>query len=163
MRRRGALSVACVVLLLAFLGPGGAKPARFAGDRTVAGARARAIVAAVNAVRTTHRLPALSVDVRLGRAARSHSLDMLRRGYFAHGDLGARMVRFHVRGTLFEENLVFSSGILSGQAAVADWLASPPHRGALLDPRLRRIGVSAPIGPFDGFATATVVTADFAN
>ena len=88
---------------------------------------------------------------------------MLRRGYFAHGNLLARMVRFHVRGTLFEENLVYSSGILSGQAAVADWLASPPHRETLLDPKLRRIGVAAPVGPFSGYATATVVTADFAG
>src|SRR5215468_10135259 len=163
MRCRGALSVACVVLLLALLGPGEAKPAQFFGNRTVAGARARAIVAAVNAVRTAHLLPALTVDLRLSRAARSHSIDMLRRGYFAHGNFAARMARFHVRGTLFEENLAFSSGILSGQAAVADWLASPPHRETLLDPKLRRIGVSAPVGPFDGFATATVVTADFAN
>jgi uncharacterized protein YkwD len=163
MRRRGALSVACVVLLLTLLGPGEAKSARLAGYRTVAGARARVIVVAVNTVRAAHALPALSVDLPLSRAARSHSLDMLRRGYFAHGNLGARMARFHVRGTLFEENLAFSSGILSGQAAVADWMASPPHRETLLDPKLRRIGVSAPVGSFDGLATATVVTADFAN
>ena len=88
---------------------------------------------------------------------------MMRRGYFAHGNLLARMVRFHVRGTLFEENLVYSRGILSAQGAVADWMASPPHRETLLDPKLRRIGVAAPVGPFSGYATATVVTADFAG
>ena len=162
MRRRGALSV-CVVLLLALLGPGGAKPGRLAGNSTATGARARALVAAVNSVRTAHLLPTLSVDFRLSRAARSHSLDMMRRGYFAHGNLLARMMRFHVRGTLFEENLVYSSGILSAQGAVADWLASPPHRETLLDPKLRRIGVAAPVGPFNGYGTATVVTADFAG
>ena len=152
-----------MVLLLALLGPGGAKPGRVTGNRTAAGTGARAIVAAVNAVRAAHLLPPLSVDLRLSRAARAHSLDMMRRGYFAHGNLLARMIRFHVRGTLFEENLVYSSGILSGQKAVADWLASPPHRETLLDPKLRRIGVGAPVGPFSGYATATVVTADFAG
>lgn len=88
---------------------------------------------------------------------------MMRRGYFAHGNLLARMLRFHVRGTVFEENLVWSSGVLGGQGAVADWLASPTHRETLLDPTLRRIGVGAPVGPFSGCPTATVVTADFAG
>jgi len=88
---------------------------------------------------------------------------MIRRSYFAHGNLGARMTLFHVRGTLFEENLAWSSGVLGGQGAVADWLASPPHRETLLDPKLRRVGVGAPVGPFSGYATATVVTADFAG
>ncbi|MGN6431974.1 MAG: CAP domain-containing protein [Gaiellaceae bacterium] len=152
-----------MVLLLALLGPGGAKSGRLAGSRTDAGARGRAIVAAVNAVRAAHVLPGLQVDFRLARAARAHSLDMMRRGYFAHGNLLARMVRFHVHGSLFEENLVWSRGVLAAQGAVADWLASPPHRETLLDPKLRRIGVAAPVGRFDGYATATVVTADFAG
>jgi uncharacterized protein YkwD len=152
-----------VVLLLAFLGPGGAKPGRLASNGTAAGARAQAIVASVNAVRTAHLLPALTVDLRLSRAARAHSLDMLRRGYFAHGNVLARMLRFHVRGSLFEENLVWSSGVLAAQDAVADWLASPTHRETLLDPKLRRIGVAAPVGPFNGYAAATLVTADFAG
>jgi uncharacterized protein YkwD len=163
MSRRGALSVVGVVLLLALLGPGEAKPSRLAGNRTTAGARARAIVAGVNAVRSAHLLPGLQVDVRLACAARAHSLDMIRHDYFAHGNLGARMARFHVRGSLFEENLVWSSGVLPAQSAVADWLASPPHRETLLDPKLRRIGVAAPVGPFGGYGTATVVTADFAG
>jgi uncharacterized protein YkwD len=150
-------------VLLALLGPGGAKPERLTRNSTTAGARAQAIVAAINAVRAAHLLRTLSVDLRLSRAARAHSLDMLRRGYFAHGNLSARMSRFHVRGSLFEENLVYSSGVLSAQRAVADWLASAPHRETLLDPKLRRIGVAAPVGPFQGYATATLVTADFAG
>ena len=152
-----------MVLLLALLVPGGAKAGQVAGTRTAAGARARAIVAAVNAVRAAHHLPGLQIDLRLARAARAHSLDMIRRSYFAHGNLGARMTLFHVRGTLFEENLAWSSGVLGGQGAVADWLASPQHRETLLDPKLRRVGVGAPVGPFSGYATATVVTADFAG
>src|SRR5262249_60717122 len=88
MSVRGALSVACMVVLLALLGPGGAKSSRLAANQTNAGARARAIVAAINAVRAANLLPGLRVDLRLARAANAHSLDMLRRAYFAHGNLG---------------------------------------------------------------------------
>jgi uncharacterized protein YkwD len=140
-----------------------AQPRTLIRARSGATARDRAIVAAINAFRAQNLLPRLRVDLRLARAARAHSQDMLRRDYFGHGNLAARMSHFHVRGTLFEENLACSSGVLSGQQVLADWLASPPHRATLLDPNLRRIGVAAPVGPFEGFPTVTVVTADFAG
>jgi uncharacterized protein YkwD len=121
------------------------------------------LIVAINAVRSVHLLPRLTIDRRLVRAARSHSRDMLRRHYFAHGNFGARMSRFHIRGTLFAENLVWGSGVMSPNAAVAEWLTSPPHRQNLLDPQLRRIGVATPLGAFGGFSTATMITADFAG
>jgi uncharacterized protein YkwD len=52
---------------------------------------------------------------------------------------------------------------MSGNEAVAQWLTSPPHRQNLLDPNLRRVGVATPVGAFDGFSTATMITADFAG
>jgi uncharacterized protein YkwD len=88
---------------------------------------------------------------------------MLRRHYFAHGDLGARMWQFRCRGRLFAENLDWGSGLVSANTAVADWLASPPHRGNLLDPTLRRVGVAAALGPFGGYSKSTMITADFAG
>jgi len=133
------------------------------GSTGASTARESALVAAVNSVRTLHLLPKLRVDLRLTRAARFHSRDMLLHNYFGHGNLSARMARFHVRGRLFEENLAYSSGVMSANTTVADWLASPEHRTILLDPTLRRIGVAAPIGAFGGFARATMVTADFAR
>ena len=160
--RRGALSV-CVLVLFAVLAAPQATARRLTGSIAASTARESALVAAVNSVRTLHLLPKLRVDLRLTRAARFHSRDMLLRDYFAHGDLLARMARFHVRGHLFEENLAYSSGVMSARTAVADWLASPEHRTILLDPTLRRIGVATPIGAFGGFARATVVTADFAR
>ncbi|HEX6491814.1 MAG TPA: CAP domain-containing protein [Gaiellaceae bacterium] len=126
-------------------------------------ARDTALVTAINAVRMLHLLPRLTIDRRLVRAARSHSRDMLRHHYFGHGNFAARMAAFHIKGTLFAENLVWGSGVLSPAAMVAQWLASPPHRANLLDPQLQRIGVATPVGPFAGFRTATIVTADFAN
>ena len=153
----------CVILVFAFFAAPEAKASSVAGSSAASTTRNRALVAAINSVRALHLLPKLSVDFRLARAARFHSLDMLRYDYFAHGDLAGRMTRFHVRGRLFEENLAWSSGVMSANVTVADWLASPAHRAILLDPSLRRIGVATPVGAFRGLSTATLVTADFAR
>jgi uncharacterized protein YkwD len=162
--RRGALSVCALVLALLFVGAiPEAAARRLTGTTGASTARENALVDAVNLVRTLHLLPKLRVDPRLTRAARFHSGDMLLHDYFGHGNFTARMARFHVRGRLFGENLAYSSGVMSAKAAVADWLASPEHRSILLDPTLHRIGVATPIGAFDGFARATMVTADFAG
>ena len=160
--RRGALSV-CVVVLFAVWAAPEALARRLTGTGSTSTARNTALIAAVNSVRTLNLLPTLRFDLRLARAARAHSRDMLRRRYFGHANFSARMSRFHVRGRVFAENLAFSSGVLSANAMVADWLNSPEHRTILLDPSLHRIGVATPIGAFRGFPTATVVTADFAG
>jgi uncharacterized protein YkwD len=158
----GALSVFTVVLCVAVAAP--EVSARPLTERGVASAtRNTALIAAVNTVRTAHLLPQLQVDANLSRAARSHSRDMLVHDYFAHGNFAVRMSRFGVRGRVFAENLAWGSGVMSANATVARWLASPPHLTVLLDPSLRRIGVATPIGAFGGFARATLVTADFAG
>jgi uncharacterized protein YkwD len=41
------------------------------------------------------------------------------------------------------------------------WLASPGHRANLLKPSYRRIGVGVARGTFQGYAGASIVTADF--
>ena len=162
MRCRGALSVFVVVLFVAVAAP--EVSARRLTERGAASApRNTALIAAVNTVRTAHLLPLLQVDANLSRAARSHSRDMLVHDYFAHGNFALRMSRFGVRGRVFAENLAWGSGVMSANATVARWRASPPPRPVLLDPSLRRIGVATPIGAFGGFARATLVTADFAG
>ena len=161
--RRGALSVVCVVVVfvVARAPEAAARPLTECGAASAA--RDTALVAAVNSVRTLHLLRKLRVDLNLSRAAQSHSRDMLLHDYFAHGNFAQRMSRFGVRGRVFAENLAWGSGIMAANATVAHWLASPPHRTVLLDPELRRIGVASPVGPFSGFAAATLVTADFAG
>jgi uncharacterized protein YkwD len=159
---RGALSVLTVVLFVAVAAPKAlARPlTQGAGASTT---RDTALIAAVNSVRTVHLLARLRIDADLSRAALSHSRDMLLHDYFAHGDFAVRMSRFGVRGHVFAENLAWGTGVVSANTTVTRWLASPPHRTVLLDPALRRIGVATPIGAFDGFAKATMVTADFAG
>ena len=116
----------------------------------------------MNEIRTSHGLRPLRPDSRLTRAARAHSLDMIRRQYFAHGALGPRLRRFKVRGYV-AENLAWGVGSLAGaRSIVSSWMASPPHRATLLRPAFRRVGIGAVVGPFAGYARARVVTADFA-
>jgi len=158
--RRGAPSV-CAIVLFAVLAAPEAAARPVTGSGAASTARDSALVAAVNSVRTVHLLTKLRVDFHLERAARSHSRDMVLHDYFAHGNLLARMLRFRVRGHVFAENLAMGRGVMSANATVANWLASPPHRAVLLDPELRRIGVATPVAAFGGWSSATVVTADF--
>src|SRR5919204_5573183 len=119
MRRR-PVSVCVVVLVAALVAPTAA-----ARSRSRSGAalypRESALVVSINSVRTLHLLPRLRVDSQLVRAARSHSRDMLRHHYFAHGNFSTRMAQFHVRGTLFAENLYWGSGVASPNATIASW------------------------------------------
>jgi uncharacterized protein YkwD len=122
------------------------------------------VLAAVNAARTAHGLRPLRLDLTLRSAARSHSADMLRQNYFAHGAFAARMAAFHVQGRQAGENLAWGSGPYGRAGAmIIEWLASPEHRANLLSPVYSRIGIGLVRGSFQGTAGATVVTADFAG
>jgi len=116
----------------------------------------------MNAVRKSHGLPTLRVDSHLVRAARGHSSDMLRRGYFAHGSVAGRAVAVGARGPLFGEDLAWATR-LTAQWVVDSWLASPSHRAVLLRPGFRRVGIGIVFGTFIGHGGAGIVTADFAG
>ncbi|MGB2953147.1 MAG: CAP domain-containing protein [Gaiellaceae bacterium] len=122
-----------------------------------------ALLRVINSVRAQSGLARLRPDAHLERAARAHSTDMLRRGYFDHGDFAARMSRFGCRGPYLGENLAWGTGRLGPAEVVRMWLASPGHRANLLHPGLRRLGVATPTGSFEGYGVSTVVTADFAG
>lgn len=118
----------------------------------------------MNHARAAHHLAPLRADATLQRAARSHSVDMVRRAYFAHGDFALRMRRFDVAGSFAAENLAWGVGTrAAARTIVAEWLASPEHRANLLRPGFRRVGLGTLVGSFSGHAGATVVTADFAG
>jgi uncharacterized protein YkwD len=123
----------------------------------------RELLTEMNRVRAAHGMPTLRVDTRLERVARAHSRDMLRRGYFAHGEFARRMTSFGARGRAVGENLGWGVGASgTARSIVEAWLASPPHRANLLRPGFRRIGVGRLVGSFAGYGGAAVVTADFA-
>jgi uncharacterized protein YkwD len=122
------------------------------------------LLRAVNTTRTAHGLRPLTLDATLTRAARAHSLEMLRGGYFSHGDFHGRMVAFHVRGPVAGENLAWGNGTYAAPATViSEWLQSPEHRANLLRPGFTRIGIGTTQGSFLGTGGATVMTADFAG
>jgi uncharacterized protein YkwD len=122
-----------------------------------------ALIRAINAERTPRGLVPLRVDLRLEQAARAKSSEMLRTGTFAHGDVRARLVRFGARGPTYGENLAWASGSNASARIVRMWMESPGHRANILRASFTRIGLGRRVGPFAGYGSAAVVTADFAG
>jgi uncharacterized protein YkwD len=132
------------------------------------------VLAAVNKFRVAHGLVALRESASLDRSARRHSLEMGRRGYFAHASADRtafwrRIRRFYpARGHSYwsvGENLLWESPSVGAAGAMKLWIASPPHLENLRSPQWRRLGVSAirvvsAPGVFHG-RTVTIITTDF--
>ncbi len=133
-----------------------------------------ALVDQLNAVRAARGLVRLRVSPALTTAANVHSMQMAKRGYFSHNSASGasfsqRIAYFYpargYRTWAVGENLLWGSPDVGAVRAVKLWLASPPHRANLLNPRWRQVGVaavhstSAP-GVYHN-APATIVTADF--
>jgi uncharacterized protein YkwD len=132
------------------------------------------VVVDINRFRVEHGLARLRLSPQLTSAARAHSQQMAQDGYFAHESAdGAafwlRLQSFYHRSPAqlwaVGENLLWSSSSLNGDRALGLWLASPPHRQNLLDPRWREIGISAvhearAPGVYHGL-DVTILTADF--
>jgi uncharacterized protein YkwD len=138
------------------------------------GTRARRLLSELNDLRRARSLVPLRVSAGLTAAAREHSLDMAREGYFGHETLGGlsvgdRISRYYPsagsRYWSVGENLAWASPDLGATRAMRLWLGSPMHRENLLTAEWREIGIgtvhvaSAP-GIFGG-APVTIVTVDF--
>jgi uncharacterized protein YkwD len=136
-------------------------PAAGAQARTLSSSEA-SLLQTMNSVRASNHLAPLRLDVRLLRAARGHSTDMMHRQYFAHGAVAGRVLAEGAHGPVFGEDLAWGTGV-GAQWAVGQWLASPPHRAVLLRPGFRRVGIGIAFGSFAGHGGAVVFTADFAG
>ena len=118
----------------------------------------------MNQVRVARGLRPLHFSGKLRAAARAHSRDMMRRGYFAHGALARLAAAFDIDAPVVGENLAWGTGSYgTARVIVQEWLASPEHRENLLRPGFRWVGVGSAVGTFVGRSGATVVTADFAG
>jgi uncharacterized protein YkwD len=156
LRKKHILVLFATVFVLSTLVPGA-----FAARKTSA---TLSLLKAMNAARAAHGLRPLRLDTTLRAAARSHSVDMLRGNYFAHGDFRDRMIAFHLKASIAGENLAWGSGNYgTAQTIVQEWLASPEHRANLLRRSFSRIGIGIVHGSFQGTAGAAIVTADFAG
>jgi uncharacterized protein YkwD len=118
-----------------------AKPA-VATDRA---AYENAVVALTNAQRTAKGCPALRRDDRLVAAARAHSADMVRQGFFDHtGSDGSSFVAREIaagypRKGPSAENIAW--GYRTPRDVVTGWMHSPGHRANILNCGSVAVGV----------------------
>jgi len=170
------LGVVAAIGAAAAVVPAAAAPANGrVGARVVVLAKLQSqLLAALNGVRAAHDLAPLRSNPQLTRAAAQHSREMVASGYFGHESadgsaFSARVQRFYAPGPsgyrAIGENLLWASPDLDAKRALALWMTSRPHRGNILSPLWREIGISAEHvhtapGTFGGLEV-TVVTADF--
>lgn len=106
---------------------------------------------AVERVRSQHGLASLEPDRRIAAVARAHSQDMVRRGFFDHispdgENLDGRLRAAEIAFRSAAENIARARGVESPvDTAVAEWMASPGHRGNILDGRFTRTGIGVAV------------------
>jgi uncharacterized protein YkwD len=129
-----------------------------------AGIESRVLVL-LNDIRHEHGLSSLAGSTALRQAARSHSSDMLKRGYFEHNSpnepFGTR-IRRYLDSPLVGENIAWGTGRYgTAQGIVSLWMRSAPHRHVILMASLHRVGLGIATGSFKGAQEAVMTTADF--
>jgi len=104
----------------------------------------------INRFRRRRGLRLLRLDPQLQQAARDHSLNMARHGYFDHHDLEGKTVRDRVarraagHWTLVAENIAKDrAGVAEVKQVCESWMKSPGHRKNILHPRFSETGVGA--------------------
>jgi uncharacterized protein YkwD len=158
-----ALAAAVTLLLLCVV----AAPA-LAFDRAAAEAT---MLRLINHARTSRGLHAVSTHDALHKAARAHSVDMIRRDYFAHTSLSGRSVGARARKAGYKgdewsqwsvgEVIAWGSGSRGTPAAVFKaWMKSRPHRKIVLGQRWRDVGVGCRRGSFKGIGGVNMWTVD---
>ena len=181
MSQRRQLVAAIAALALSVAGAGahaGAAGAAACASADAAPAQAsrsevaRASLCVINAERRSRGLQALGVNPQLAMAARRHSLDMVRRRYFAHtAPTGVSFVQ-RIRRVgylssahrwLVGETLAWGWGPgASAHEIVQAWMRSPEHRRIVLTPAYREVGIGVVWGgPHRRAAPKATFTADF--
>jgi uncharacterized protein YkwD len=159
------MRIAAAVLVTAVVVPGASAARLERADLVVEASPAevtgpaeleRGIAAAVNALRRRHRLRPLLPSRSLARAADAHAAVLARTGTFTHdwpdGRPFARWIPSFYRQSGYRvwragENLLWSTGELTPDAALRLWLGSPPHRKVLLAPSWRELGLGVVHAP----------------
>jgi uncharacterized protein YkwD len=171
----GALVVAASALITApvlLAGSGSAAPACPSSGQSPSNLTPeqaeQAVICLINKARRQDGVRRLTRDPRLESAARGHSAAMDSGNFFAHGSTLERIKATGYLGGasswMVGENIAWGSGGQgSPKATVARWMASPPHRSAILSRQFRNIGVGVAIGsPLGaGGENTAIYTADF--
>ena len=106
------------------------------------------LLALVNRDRAAAGLAPLALDARLAEAARAHSHDMADHDFVAHispttGSAVERVARVGLTPDLLLENV---GRAYSAEDAESGFMASPGHRGNILDKRAGFIGIGVAVG-----------------
>jgi len=137
-RRRIGIAAACAAV--AWAPTGAAAPSGICiGPEVTFDAHAESVIRALaNRFRASAGLRPLRARAALNRVARRHSLEMARRGSFAHS---LRNGRFPwANGRTAAENLALAGTARQTHVVLTQ---SPPHRATLLGRRYRSFGVGA--------------------
>jgi uncharacterized protein YkwD len=113
-------------------------------------AQARAqMLARVNAERVKDGRPPLKLDPRLNEAAQKHAEDMLLRSYYNHVSPEKVTPLERVRKTGYVPHIVaenIARGPFTVDEVMDDWMLSREHRGNVLHPAFRDLGVGIAVG-----------------
>jgi len=143
------------------------------GELSVDQARST-ILCLVNERRRQAGVRAVRDESRLTRAAQRHSNTMDSRNFFSHSSPGGGSPVSRIRRSGYmagADSWAVAEIIRWGEssagtpkAAIAAWMASPPHRSAMLSGRYRHIGIGITIGsPAGDGSDAAIYTADLGN
>jgi uncharacterized protein YkwD len=156
-----------IVTLALLLMPG---VAQAAGKVSFQSDSEQQVLTLLNQIRAQHHLSPLTLSAPLRSSARAHSLDMFRRGYFAHNSPGetatTRIARYlnGPAGVKTNENIGWGVGLPgTPPGLVYTWMASSTHRAVILNPAMHRVGLGVGLGRFHGKGRTVLATADFAS
>ena len=118
----------------------------------------------LNGIRHEHGLSTLIGSIALRNAARSHTSDMLKRGYFEHNSPNegfGKRIRRYLDSPLVGENIAWGTGSYgTAKGIVGLWMRSPSHRHIILMSSLHRVGLGIATGSFRPPGSRRVVFTD---
>ena len=107
------------------------------------------MLARVNAERAKDGRPPLKLDPRLNEAAQKHAEDMLLRSYYSHFSPEKTSPADRARKAGYAPRIVaenIARGPFTVDEVVSNWMSSREHRGNLLHPAFRDLGVGIAVG-----------------
>lgn len=133
----------------------------------------RTVLRLINDARAARGLQRLALRASLCRAARAHSLSMLRLSYFSHSSASGetfaqRILRYDYARTGCSywgvgEVIGWGAGSTAGSARAVfrAWMRSTAHRTVILTRRWRDVGIGRAVGTYAGIADVRMFTVDF--
>jgi uncharacterized protein YkwD len=96
-----------------------------------------------NQWRTVVHCPQVKVDVRLAKAARSHSAWMAKTGTFSHIGTGGTsfVTRIKSAGYASPQSENIAWGAREGKEVLQMWMASPGHRANIANCKAKSVGI----------------------